>query len=165
MAGNKFYRPGKTKVYAVPAVGNIAAITTAEIAGAVDLTCDIAELSGFSYSNEPIDTPSLCSTLTLSIPGADKLENSSLVMYEYTNTANPAAANPLRDLFAKGETMVIVIFPQGTASGGAPATGDVYDAWPVQSGGTPREMGMKDAARWTANLSVTGQPAEDAVLV
>lgn len=165
MAGNKFFRPGITKVYAVAAVADVNAVTTAEIATGVDLSCDIAELSGFTFKNEGIETPSMCSTLVTSIPGLDKMEDSSLTLYEYRDPANPGAANPLRDLLAKGTKTVIVIFPQGTATGGAPATGDVYDAWPCQASGAPRELGMKDAARWMASLSVTGIPAQDAALV
>lgn len=164
MAANRFFRPGNTKIYVLPAVGNVNAITTAEMATAEDITCEVAEMSGFTFKNDPIDTPTMCSPLILSIPGNDKMEQSSFTFYEKRDTAAPTAANPLRAMFAKSETMVVVIFPQGIA-GIAPAAGDLYDAWPAISAGVAREYGTKEAARWVADLSITGIPAQDAVLV
>lgn len=164
MSGTKFFRPGITTTFVVPTVADLAAVTVAEMATAQDISCDIADMTGLTYKNEPLETPTLCDTFIPSVPGPDKAESPTLTFYEQRDTAAQATANPLRLLFAKGERLILIVFPYGLM-GAAPATGDVYDAWDVQSTGTPREWDLqKTAARWMAACTALRRPAEDRLL-
>ncbi len=163
MAASKFFRPGITKVLVLPLVASYDDITAAALATAENISCQVAEMSGWSFKNEAIETPDMCSTFVSRIPGLDKAENSSLKFYELRDESSPAAANPLRTLFAKGEQVTVVIFSAGFA-GATAAAGDVFDAFNAQSAGTPKEWSMSDAAAWSADFTFPTAPVIDQVL-
>lgn len=160
MPAIKFFRPGITRVYALPPITAYTELTAALLAAAEDVSCDIAEMSGWTFTGETIETPTICDSFVSKVPGLDKAEDSSLTCYEKRDTADPAGANPLRALWAKGELGTIVVFPMGLI-GAAPAIGDVCDAFKVQSTGTPREFDSGQAARWMANFALLERPAID----
>lgn len=155
----KFFRRGKTKIFWVPTIASAALVpTTAEVNAGTDISCDVAEMNGFSFANSPIPTPDMCSTFTTSIPGEDTADDSTLVFYEYSDT------NPLHATLAKGTAGHLAIFYKGTA-GATPAIGDKAEVWKVTSTGPSREYSAgNDPARWSAKFTATKAPNFDATL-
>lgn len=153
----RFMRKGITKVYFIPAIANTAAPTTAEVTAGEDLTPQLAEINGFSFSNSPIDTPDMASAFVSKIPGEDTVDNSDMTFYE------DDASNPIRTALAKGTDGYIGIYYKGIA-GSAPATADTLDVWPVTVASNSRMYTAdNEAAKFQVVFTLTAPPTEDAV--
>jgi hypothetical protein len=150
----RFMRKGTTKVYFVPTIANLAAPTTAEITAGTVLTTQIAEVNGFTFTNNPIDTPDMGSSFVSKIPGEDTVDTSSFRFYE------DKSSNPIRTVLAKGTNGYIVFFPSGTA-GASPAAGDKTETWPVTVASNARTYSAgNEAASYMVVLSNTAAPSD-----
>jgi hypothetical protein len=156
---SRFFRRGTTKTYWVPTLGSLTAPSAAQVNAGVNMTQQVADISGFEFANSPIPTPDLSTTFTTTIPGEDTAQEPQLVFYEDN------VANTLQTTLAKGTTGHVVIFYKGTA-GASPATGDKAEVWATISTGPYREYSMgNDPARWGARFTPTAPPSFDATLV
>jgi hypothetical protein len=156
---SRYFRRGTTKIYFASTITDIDAPTEAEMAAATDITCDIAEVSGFSFSNSPIDVPDMCSTFVKNIPGEDTVEDSSMTFYEDN------VSNPTKTLLAKGTEGYIVFFPYGI-TGGAPSAGDEAEVWVVSVASNTRQWSAgNEAAKYMVEYTATETPDQDAVVV
>jgi hypothetical protein len=156
---NEFFRRGVSRVFVVPTITNLGAMTVAQATAGTEITDRVADIAGFKFANSRIALPKLSTTFTGTIPGEDTADDSSLTFYE------PKATDTLRTTLAKGTITNIVIFFRGTA-GANPAVGDTYEAWPVQVASIPREYSMgNDPARWMSEFGTTAPPATDGVMV
>lgn len=157
----RFMQKGTTRIWFVPTIASPTGIpTVAEIGAGSEITKDIAEISGFMFSNDPIDTPDLESTFTTSIPGEDKSDASSLTYYDRKLLAN----NPAKTLMPKGTVGNIVIMPYGTA-GSSPAIADETDTWPVQVASVSRSYSAgNEASKYTISFTPTERPTLDAAI-
>lgn len=158
VADVRFFRRGVSKVFYVATIASTSAPTAAEVNAGVNLTATIADVQGFTYTNQPITTPDLGDNLDTKVPGVDQVADSTLHIYEKRTT------NTGRTTLAKGVVGYLVIFFAGIA-GATPAAADKADVWPVQSAGTPRDYSMTEAAKWHVALIITGRPNEDVALV
>lgn len=153
MPANAFFRRGTTKVWFCPTVASTSLVpTVAEITAGTKLV-NIADMSGFSFSNNPITTPDMDSVFDSQIPGVDAAEDSVLTFYEPKTGTDALFAT-----LAKGVTGYIVIFYRGIA-GANPAIADKCEVWPIVSSGPRRMYGMDaSAARWSVTLSPAAPP-------
>ena len=155
----RYFRRGTTKIYFVSSVVNSASPTVAEMALATELTCEVAEISGFAFQNNPIDVPDMCAEFVKKIPGEDTADDSEMTFYE------DDTSNPLLDTLAKGEAGFIVFFPYGIG-GGAPTAGDDCETWPVSVAKTTREWSAgNDPARFMSTFTITDVPSLAAEVV
>jgi hypothetical protein len=153
----RFMRKGTSKVYWVPTIANLTAPTVAEITAGTVLTLQIAEITGFTFTNNPIDTPDMGSSFVSKIPGEDTVDTSSFRFYE------DKTSNPIRTVLAKGAIGYIVFFPAGTV-GANPAVADKAEVWPVTVASNARAYSAgNEAASYNVVLSNTAPPS-DAVL-
>lgn len=161
----RFFRRGVTKIFWVAgesAISDFDAPTEAEISGATELSCQLAEISGFKFSNNPIDVPDMCSEFVKNIPGEDTADDSSITFYELTGGL---ASNPIKSTLVKGSLGFIVIYPYGTA-GSSPAAGDECEVWPSSVASNTREFSAgNDPARWMAEFTITDVPDQEATIV
>lgn len=154
----RFMQKGTSKFHFVPTIAATTNIpTAAEVTAGDDITPDIAEISGFNFTNDPIETPDIDNTFAPSIPGQDKADSSSMTYYDRLGLAN----NPAKTLMPKGTIGFIVIFPYGTA-GANPAAGDECDVWPVQVASVSRGYSAgNEASKNVFMFTVTEPPALD----
>lgn len=152
----RFMRKGKTKVRWVPTIAAATLVpTAAETTAGTDLTPQIAEISGFTFSNSPIATPDLSTDFVSTIPGENATEDSSMTFYEDTVT------NPIKTVLAKGSTGNIAIFPTGIA-GANPAAGDKCDVWPVTISANVRTYTAgNEAAMYRVDYASRAEPKFD----
>lgn len=156
---SRFFRRGKSKAFWVPTLGSLTSPSAAQVNAGVNLTSQIADISGFEFSNSPISTPDLSTTFTTTIPGEDTAQEPQLMFYEDDTT------NTLQSTLAKGTTGHVVLFYRGTA-GASPAASDNAEVWKVISTGPYREYSMgNDPARWGARFTPTDPPVFNATLV
>lgn len=156
----RFMRKGRTKVFFAPSVADPEAATVAEITAGEELTPELAEINGFTFSNSPITTPDMDNAYTSQIGGEDTAEDSSMVFYEQTGGD---AANPIRSALAKDTPGFVFLFPQGI-SGSTPDAGDEYEVWPVVVTSNARTYTVgNEAAQYSVSFSVTNPPVEGTV--
>lgn len=163
----RYFRRGTSKMYFVPIVDDVDGPTESELEVALELSCELSELSGFSFSNNPIDTPDMCAEFVSRIPGEDTAEDSSITFYEH----NSPSDNPIRDALVKGTLGYIIFFPYGvTGVDGSgndpwPENGDHCEVWPVSVASSTREWSAgNDAARYVVEFTITNPPSTDAVV-
>lgn len=157
----RFFRRGITRFYFVPtAPSSLTAPTVAELTAGTNLTAAVADVAGFTFANQPIETPDFSAAYVSKIPGPDQADDSTLTLYEDRTT------NPLRATLAKGQQGYIIMLPQGgTGTGGAPAIGNKADVFHVEVASTPREISAgNDPARWRAEFTVLDAPTIDAAV-
>lgn len=79
----RFIRRGKTRILFSPTLANpLTGATRTELTSALNLTPEVADLSGWSLENSPAATPDMASTFEKSIPGTDAAADSTLTLYE-----------------------------------------------------------------------------------
>lgn len=156
---SRYFRRGVTKIYYAPTVANLDAPTVAELAAGTELSCELAEISGFSFKNDPINVPDFCSVFVKNIPGEDKADASSMTFYE------DDTSNPIRSTLAKGTEGYVVFFPYGV-TGGSPNTGDECEVWPVSVASSTRMwQAGNEAGKYQVEFTITDAPDQDATVV
>lgn len=155
----RFVQKGNTKVWWVPTIASALLVpTTAEVTAGTDLTPQVSDMAGFTFSNNPIDTPDMSQALITKIPGEDAIDDSSFTFYEDKTT------NPIKTLLAKGTNGYVVIFGTGIA-GAAPAAADKADVWPAQVSSNARQYNAgNEASKYLVKLAPTKAPGFDKVL-
>jgi hypothetical protein len=155
----RFMQKGRTKVRFATTIASATLVpTTAEATSATDLTVQLSEINGFTFSNNPISTPDMSTTFVSNIPGEDTADASSMVFYEDTVT------NPISTALAKGTVGYVLFFRRGLA-GASPAIGDKCDVWPVQvSSNVPMYSTGNEASRYTVNFACTAVPGFEKTL-
>jgi len=151
----RFMRRGVTKIYyfdKIAAATNIP--TRVELTGSTDLSGAVADISGWSLANSPIDTPDLGSTLTTSIPGEDKADSSTLTFYE------DQLSEKVETLLTKDVTGFIVILRKGDIQN-TPASKSM-DIFPIRvASRAPSYSTASDPAKFVVTFSISGQPLLD----
>lgn len=149
---SRYFRRGTTKIYFAPSIADITSPTEDEMAAATELSCEIAEISGFAFQNNPIDVPDMCAEFVKKIPGEDTADDSEMTFYE------DDTSNPLLTTLAKGEEGFVVFFPYGVG-GASPVAGDDCEVWPVSVAKTTREWSAgNDPARFMSTFTITDVP-------
>jgi hypothetical protein len=145
-------RKGITKVYFVATIASLTAPTTAEVTAGTRLDTQLAEINGFEFANNPIDTPDMSAAFVSKIPGEDAVSDSSLVFYE------DKTSNPIATALAKNVVGNIVIFYGGTA-GVSPALGDKCEVWPIIVGSNAKKYTTgNEAAQYAVVFTNTAAP-------
>lgn len=150
---SRFLRRGKSKVVFVPTVADIDSPTRPEIVAGTPLTPQIAEMSGFTFSNSPISTPDMDSTFTLTIPGEDTTETPSMTFYD------DDAGSTLRTALMKGTRGYVILMPYGDVPTKR------LETWQVESTGVADEWSAgNDPARFVVSFGVLAVPVTDGVV-
>jgi hypothetical protein len=155
----RFMRKGITRFYWVPTIASASLIpTTAEVTAGTRLDGQLAEVNGFSFENNPIQTPDMSTAFVSQIAGEDATEDSSLTFYE------DLTSNPNSTVLAKGTNGYVVIVPRGTA-GATPAAGDKSDVWPAQITSNAKQFTAdNEAGKYMVKFAATSQPGFEKTL-
>ena len=149
----RFTRKGTSKVFFVAALASTTAPSLAEINAGTDLGAAMAEMSGFTFSNSPIDTPDLANSFVPSITGEDKADNPTIQFYD------DATSVAVRTALAKGSAGYVVLMPYG-----ATATKRA-EVWPVVSTGFNDMWTVgNEAAKASVQFAVSSAPKQGSTL-
>lgn len=130
--------------------------TVAEVGAGTRLDEQLNEVNGFTFANNPIDTPNFKNRFTPQITGEDTAEDSSLGLYRLR-----LETDTIRLAMAKDTEGFVVIFFEGTA-GANPAIADKVDTWPVViSSNAKTYTADNEAAKYMVTFSVTAVPGFD----
>lgn len=155
------YSPlGNTRMWFVDTLSDQDAPTEGEINDdATELTGDIREMAGWSTNVTRIPTPDLASEFESQIGGSQKVTDSSLRIYLYSDT------NPLRDLFPLRQEGFIIRCDYKPGGVDIEAD-DLVDVFPVVVIGGPKTFPVGDeAATWEAQFAITAPPSIDVAVV
>lgn len=153
----RFMRKGRTKIWFVETLAIPESPTVEEVTMGTNLTPQIAEINGFTFSNSPIQTPDMDTKFVSQIPGEDTTEDSSMVFYE------DESSNPIKAALPKDKTGYIVIFPSGYGTGQTtPQPGNNVEVWPVTVSSSARQYSAgNDAAQYEISFACTQEPHID----
>lgn len=147
----RYFRRGKSKILFSLDCEDLSEPSRGEIDGAVDLSLDIAEITGFELSNDPISTPNLADQFTPQIDGEDTVAASSLTLYD----RDESEAN--RTALEKGTSGYVFMLPYGDTPEAR------MEVWPVKSNGVNDSWGTgNEAARFIVPFSVREVPEQNA---
>lgn len=150
----RYFAPEISAVYFATTLANYkTGLARAEITASVELTDEIADISGFTVQSNQIETPDLGNRFISKIGGRTNTADSSLTVYADLN------GDDARTVLARG-TKGFLIFADGGDDLDQPA-----DVFPVEvtSVGKVRSTGDQ-AFQLTISFAITGVPAEDLAL-
>src|SRR3954466_1131369 len=145
---------GKTKVYLVPSVSNIAAPTTGELNAGTSIEGIMTPdgLVGFEPTTADVDNSALNSTFDTLLPGRSSFSGTLVRLKKQAGVDAVYNAYP-RD------TVVYVAIRRGTLSTIAWASGDKVEIYPAQTG---ERRNLAPAAneiqKWEMPLKITTTP-------
>jgi len=146
----RFFAPEISKVLFAADLADPEAYTRVEAEASIDLTNEIADLSGFAVTSGMIDTPDMGSRFTSQIGGRTSAEASSITFYA------DKAGNDVRTVLSRGTTGFLIFMDGGDVPG---QPSDIY-AVQVSSVGKVRSVGDQ-AFQVTISFAITSEPAED----
>lgn len=90
----RYTPPGTRKIYWVTTISTYTAPTRGELNAGVDLTNEIASISGFTVTSNTADVPDLSSRFTAKIPARITSDNSTLSFYASTTSSDVRTVLP-----------------------------------------------------------------------
>jgi hypothetical protein len=148
----RFMARGKSKVIFTPTVAGVSP-TRPEITAGTSLTPQIAEMSGFSFSNSPIATPDMDTTFTTTIAGEDTSDTPSMTFYDDDTVTT------IRTALAKGTKGYLLLMRYGDVPTKA------VQKWYVESTGISDEWSAgNDPARFSVSFGVLAVPVFNGVI-
>lgn len=150
----RFTRKGISRVFFCATLSSQTAPSIAtDLTTANEITSAISEISGFQFSNSPINTPDLATVFVSQIPGEDTAEDSSITYYDDDTTTT------LRTAQAKGNAGFIVLCPYGRV------LTKRAEIWPSKSTGYNDEWTTaNEAARARVQFAITSVPNQAATV-
>lgn len=151
----RYMAKGISKFWFTPTLASLTAPSHTEIVAGEDLTVQMAEITGFTFENNPIDTPDMNSAFVSKIPGEDATTDSGMTFYRDLDD------NPISDALVKGDSGYVVIFASGYAAA-APAAADVVDVWPVSVASNAKQYtAANEAAKYLVKFTPLTPPHVD----
>jgi len=144
------------------AVANIDAPASAEVTGAVDLTCLIISLNASATGNT-VPTPAFCSLFETSVPGTS---TATFTADFYRDDDTTASGDAAWKVLPRGQRGFFIISRfGGKGANNMPTTGDHCEVWPVYIvSRAMTNMASNTAMTFTCTASVPQVPSEDAVV-
>jgi hypothetical protein len=143
----RFFQPGIIKVYYLPAVAAPAAPTRAEITAGTDLTPELDDWSGWSYSTSFIETKDAASRVRPKLAGAVSLDDSSMTFNGSQD------GEDVRTVLTLGDTGYVLICDGGDV------TAQPAELFPVEVGSVvPVRSLDSDAFKVRIDFGVTNIP-------
>src|SRR5512144_1995383 len=93
-ATTRYIPPGVRKIYFVTTISNYLSPTRGELNAGIDLSNEVAEVSGFTVTSDTTDTPDLSGRFVPVIAGRIKADSSSLSFYASSNSSDVRTVLP-----------------------------------------------------------------------
>ena len=149
----RYIPPGTRKVYWLTTIASYAtAVTRAEINAGIDLTNEIASMSGFTVNSASVDTPDLSTRFTAKIPGRITADDSSISFYASSTSAD------VRTVLPRDTVGYAVILPEGDVPT------QRMDVFPAKVSSTAVDTTMEDPAQVNVQFTITRIPALNLVI-
>jgi hypothetical protein len=150
----RFYAPPVTKYRWLPAIAAATFVPVyAEWDAGTDLSDEVAEVNGFTVTDEAIATPGL-SSFTGSVPGRTSVDRSSIAFYA------DLAGQDVRTVLDEGDEGFLCICPAGDAAG------KLMSVFKTRLGafGEPFPVTGSNAHQLIVPVHILRKPARDVVI-
>ena len=145
----RFFQPGIVKVYWLPDVADTAAVTRAEITAGTDLTPELDDWAGWSYSTTFIETKDAANRIRPKLAGPVSLDDSSMTFNGSQDGTD------VRTVLTRGDVGYVLI-----CDGGDVAT-QPAELFPVEVGSVVAVRSLDSAPfKVRVDFGVTNVPQE-----
>ena len=149
----RYIPPGTRRLYWLTTIASYAtAVTRAEINAGIDLTNEIASMSGFTVNSASTDTPDLSTRFTAKIPGRITADDSSISFYASSTSAD------VRTVLPRDTAGYLCILPEGDVPT------QKMDVFPAKVSSTAVDTTMEDPAQVNVQFTITRIPELNLVI-
>jgi hypothetical protein len=149
---NRYVSEGTRKIYWVTTVANYLSPTRPEINAGIDLTNEIAEMTGFTVSSDTQDVPDMSGRFTAKIPGRITADDSSIRFYASSNS------NDVRTVLPRDTAGYVLTLWEGDV------VGQKMDVWPSKVTASSVQTGIDDPASIEIGFTITRVPAQNVTI-
>lgn len=151
-ATTRYIPPGVRKIYFVTTISNYLSPTRGELNAGIDLSNEVAEVSGFTVTSDTTDTPDLSGRFVPVIAGRIKADSSSLSFYASSNSSD------VRTVLPRDTVGYIVFLWEGDV------TGQKMDVFPVKVTVSALDGNMEDPEKVNISFAITRVPANNVAI-
>jgi hypothetical protein len=148
----RYTTPGIRKIYWVTTMANYLSPSRIELNAGIDLTNEIAEMTGFTVSSDTQDVPDMSSRFVAKIPGRINADDSSIRFYASQSSAD------VRTVLPRDTAGYVVTLWEGDVAG------QKMDVWPAKVTATSVQTAMEDPASVEVGFSITRVPAQNVTI-
>jgi len=151
---SRFTPPGVRKIYWLPAIAAYATgATRTEINGGIDLTNEVAGVTGFTVASNSVEVPDLSSRFSARVPGRITAADPSSLMFYQDQTSND-----VRGVLPRDTAGFTAFLWEGDISGRK------YDIFPVKVSSVSPQGDMENPQQTEVAFSITRVPAQNLVV-
>jgi hypothetical protein len=151
-ATTRYIPPGTRKIYWVTTIANYLSPSRGELNAGIDLSGEIAEMSGFTTTSDVTETPDLSGRFVPKIPARIKADDSSLSFYASSNSTD------VRTVLPRDTAGFVVILWEGDV------TGQRMDVFPAKVTVSALDGNMEDPEKVNVSFAITRVPAANVVI-
>jgi hypothetical protein len=140
------------KYYWVTTIAAQASPTRGELNAGIDLSAEIAEVSGFELAGDSADAPDLASQFVAQVPARITASDSEIVFYASSNSSD------VRSVLPRGTTGFVAILPEGDI------TGQKMEIWPAKVKSMFLDSSIEDPAKIHIQFSITKLPSQNVTI-
>lgn len=145
----RYYPPGTRQVYWLVDLADTSSPTRAELDAGIDLTGEIASMSGFSVSSATVSVPDLSTRFAPDIPGQITAASSSITFYASEDS------DDIRTVMPRDQAGYIAVLWEGDVAGRS------MDVYPCTVTSVPKDATTTDAGQMSVDYAITAVPAEN----
>lgn len=155
-SGKRYIPPGVRQYYWVETIADYTAPTRAELDAGMDLSREVAEVSGFSVTSESVDAPDLGSRFNSKVPGMTSSEDSSISLYIATD------GNDARTLLTRDSVGFVAVFPAGDDDGASGTK--LMGVFPATVASQAINPAFDAPATVAVSYTITNEPAQNILI-
>lgn len=149
---SRYVSEGTRKIYFVATVATYTAPTRTEINAGIDLTNEIAEMTGFTVSSDTQDVPDMSGRFTGKIPGRITADDSAIRFYA------DSGSNDVRTVLPRDTAGFVLTLWEGDHAG------QKMDVWPVKVTAASVQTAIDDPASIEIGFTITKVPAQNVTI-
>jgi len=149
---SRYVSEGTRKIYWITTAANYLSPTRPEINAGIDLTNEIAEMTGFTVSSDTQDVPDMSGRFTAKIPGRITADDSSIRFYASSNS------NDVRTVLPRDTSGYVLTLWEGDI------VGQKMDVWPSKVTAASVQTAIDDPASVLIGFTITRVPAQNVTI-
>jgi hypothetical protein len=148
----RYVPPGTRKIYWVTTIATYTAPTRGELNAGIDLSAEVAAVTGFTVTSGTVPTPDLSSRFVSEIPGTITAASCSLSFYASNNSSD------VRTVLPRDTAGFVVILWEGDV------TGQRMDIFPAKVTVSAPNGNMTNPEQVDVSFSITKVPANNVLI-
>jgi len=148
----RYVPEGTRKFYWVTTIATQSSPTRGELNAGVDLSDEVAEVTGFTVTSASADVPDLSGRFTAKIPARITADDSAMRFYMSSNS------NDVRTVLPRDTAGFMVCLWEGDV------TGQKMDVFPAKVSAAVPQTGIEDPASIEIQFTITKQPSQNVTI-